>query len=153
MAADYLDGGLHVPWAHPGLAADLDMKGYTSRLFERVSLQSAPPQTSSSNTGAGAARLGALKTLRFEATYTQPGHEEAMLVSCLSVCPCSLCRPKPTAPALWRAQLAWVIASDTAPDSVWVWPLLLKCSISGCCSPASCFLGTWKLAAISTQAE
>ena len=49
------DAGLHVPFAHPRLAADLDLRGYTHHLFERVSVQSAPPRPDS----ASSERLGA----------------------------------------------------------------------------------------------
>lgn len=36
---NYLDGGYHVPIAHPGLAAQLDLGGYRSELHPRLSLQ------------------------------------------------------------------------------------------------------------------
>ena len=55
FADNYLDGGYHVAFAHPSLAADLDLRGYTSRLYERVSIQSAPPRPGSS----GSDRMGA----------------------------------------------------------------------------------------------
>lgn len=52
---NYLDGGYHVPWAHKGLAAGIDMGTYTTEIFSHCSLQSA-------DTGGGAsaddARLG-----------------------------------------------------------------------------------------------
>ena len=34
------DGGYHVPFAHKGLAAGLDMQSYQSALYERISIQS-----------------------------------------------------------------------------------------------------------------
>lgn len=34
------DGGYHVPFAHKGLAAGLDMRSYRSVLYERASIQS-----------------------------------------------------------------------------------------------------------------
>jgi len=37
---DVQDGGYHVPFAHKGLAAGLDMKSYQSTLYERTSIQS-----------------------------------------------------------------------------------------------------------------
>lgn len=36
---NYLDGGYHVPFAHPGLADGLDMSSYHSELYENVSIQ------------------------------------------------------------------------------------------------------------------
>ncbi|KAK9845036.1 hypothetical protein WJX74_009942 [Apatococcus lobatus] len=39
---NYLDGGYHVPFAHPGLASALDMEGYWTELYETVSLQCSP---------------------------------------------------------------------------------------------------------------
>lgn len=36
---NYLDGGYHVPIAHPGLASGLDLTGYRNELHGRVSLQ------------------------------------------------------------------------------------------------------------------
>ncbi len=35
----FQDGGYHVPVAHPGLAAGLDMNSYRSELFENISIQ------------------------------------------------------------------------------------------------------------------
>jgi len=37
---NYLDGGYHVPFMHPDLAADLDMKHYRSELLDRAVMQS-----------------------------------------------------------------------------------------------------------------
>ncbi|KAH9304956.1 hypothetical protein KI387_009360, partial [Taxus chinensis] len=37
---NYLDGGYHVPYAHGGLAAGLNLDSYSTMLFEKVSVQS-----------------------------------------------------------------------------------------------------------------
>ncbi|GLJ26961.1 hypothetical protein SUGI_0527890 [Cryptomeria japonica] len=37
---NYLDGGYHVPYAHGGLAAGLNLTSYSTTLFEKVSIQS-----------------------------------------------------------------------------------------------------------------
>lgn len=42
-ADNYLDGGYHVPVAHPGLAAELDLDSYSHELHEVLSLQRAAP--------------------------------------------------------------------------------------------------------------
>jgi len=45
VAANFLDGGHHVPFAHPSLASTLDMDTYTSAVFEGGhSLQSVAPR-------------------------------------------------------------------------------------------------------------
>lgn len=46
FADNYLDGGYHVPHAHPDLAGDLDLSGYTSELHEVLSIQRCAPTTS-----------------------------------------------------------------------------------------------------------
>lgn len=40
---NYLDGGYHVPHMHPGLAAQLEMASYRTRLFEEYSVQTVDP--------------------------------------------------------------------------------------------------------------
>jgi len=40
---NYLDGGYHVPFLHPDLSSELDLKGYKTELFERYSIQSVSP--------------------------------------------------------------------------------------------------------------
>eukprot|EP00249_Psilotum_nudum_P016214 c25721_g1_i1 orf=514-1227(+) len=37
---NYLDGGYHVPFAHGGLASNLNLQSYSTELFEKVSVQS-----------------------------------------------------------------------------------------------------------------
>ncbi|KAK1289001.1 hypothetical protein QJS10_CPB18g00115 [Acorus calamus] len=37
---NYLDGGYHVPYAHPGLASGLRFNSYSTECFEKVSIQS-----------------------------------------------------------------------------------------------------------------
>ncbi|XP_008443631.2 choline monooxygenase, chloroplastic isoform X1 [Cucumis melo] len=37
---NYLDGGYHVPYAHKGLASNLNLESYSTELFETVSIQS-----------------------------------------------------------------------------------------------------------------
>jgi len=46
---NYLDGGYHVPFLHPRLASELDLKGYRTELFERYSIQSAAPSPDASD--------------------------------------------------------------------------------------------------------
>jgi choline monooxygenase len=36
---NYLDGGYHVPYAHKGLASDLQLDSYSTTIFEKVSIQ------------------------------------------------------------------------------------------------------------------
>ncbi|KAI8466918.1 MAG: hypothetical protein J3K34DRAFT_460648 [Monoraphidium minutum] len=43
FADNYLDGGYHVPIAHPGLAGQLDLGAYASELHERISVQTCAP--------------------------------------------------------------------------------------------------------------
>ncbi len=52
---NYLDGGYHVPLAHPGLAAGIDMKSYTSSLYETMSIQTVQPAPDQSRRLGGAA--------------------------------------------------------------------------------------------------
>lgn len=40
---NYLDGGYHVPVAHPDLASGLDLDAYTSTVFPHCSVQSCTP--------------------------------------------------------------------------------------------------------------
>ena len=40
---NYLDGGYHIPHMHPSLDAQIDMRGYRTEVFERFSIQTAPP--------------------------------------------------------------------------------------------------------------
>ncbi|XP_002981049.2 choline monooxygenase, chloroplastic isoform X1 [Selaginella moellendorffii] len=56
---NYLDGGYHVPFAHPGLAKGLDLASYKTVLYETVSIQSCR----SKNTGEE--RLGERATYAF----------------------------------------------------------------------------------------
>ena len=42
-ADNYLDGGYHIPHMHPTLDAQIDMERYKTELFDRYSIQSAPP--------------------------------------------------------------------------------------------------------------
>lgn len=42
------DGGYHVPFAHPGLAAAVDMNSYRSELFENLSIQTVQPSRQAS---------------------------------------------------------------------------------------------------------
>ncbi|KAL2553917.1 Choline monooxygenase [Forsythia ovata] len=37
---NYLDGGYHVPYAHKGLASGLNLESYSTKMFEKVSIQS-----------------------------------------------------------------------------------------------------------------
>lgn len=46
---NYLDGGLHVPFAHEDLAGDLNLKAYSSTLYENFSVQSCPSSPSESS--------------------------------------------------------------------------------------------------------
>ena len=40
------DGGYHVPFAHKALASGLSLDSYSSNLYDRLSIQSCPPQDS-----------------------------------------------------------------------------------------------------------
>ncbi|KAK9806625.1 hypothetical protein WJX73_001477 [Symbiochloris irregularis] len=51
---NFLDGGYHVSVAHPALAESLDIKSYSHRIHERVSVQSARTQPSSQDRLGGA---------------------------------------------------------------------------------------------------
>ncbi|GMY35273.1 choline monooxygenase, chloroplastic, partial [Fagus crenata] len=37
---NYLDGGYHVPYAHKGLASGLQLQSYSTKMYEKVSIQS-----------------------------------------------------------------------------------------------------------------
>src|SRR5262249_47276154 len=52
---NYLDGGYHVPHMHKSLAASLDMASYTTKTYERCSIQAAGGQGDATRIGAGAA--------------------------------------------------------------------------------------------------
>jgi hypothetical protein len=36
---NYLDGEYHIPYVHPGLNSQLDMKSYHTKLYDRYSVQ------------------------------------------------------------------------------------------------------------------
>ncbi len=55
---NYLDGGYHVPHAHTGLAAQLDLDAYRSELFATYSIQSTRADPHDDEAGDFAARLG-----------------------------------------------------------------------------------------------
>ena len=44
---NYLDGGYHVPMAHPALASNIKMDSYRSVLFDQASVQLCGPQAQS----------------------------------------------------------------------------------------------------------
>ena len=46
---NYLDGGYHVAFLHPSLAAELDLDAYGTELFERFSIQSTPASETASS--------------------------------------------------------------------------------------------------------
>lgn len=54
FADNYLDGGYHVATAHPSLGDQIDMAGYTTEVFERYSIQSAPANAGNPRIGGGA---------------------------------------------------------------------------------------------------
>ncbi|XP_057786327.1 choline monooxygenase, chloroplastic [Salvia miltiorrhiza] len=46
---NYLDGGYHVPYAHKGLASGLQLDSYSTRMYEKVSVQSCAGITNDSH--------------------------------------------------------------------------------------------------------
>ncbi|GFP95369.1 choline monooxygenase chloroplastic, partial [Phtheirospermum japonicum] len=42
---NYLDGGYHVPYAHKGLASGLQLDSYSTKMYEKVSIQSCASST------------------------------------------------------------------------------------------------------------
>ncbi len=51
---NYLDGGYHIAHLHRGLADELQLAGYRTEVFERLSIQSSPGSASDPRVGAGA---------------------------------------------------------------------------------------------------
>lgn len=52
---NFLDGGYHVNYIHPELAKTIDYKNYTTKIFPKAVLQTAPPKEASDIRGKGTA--------------------------------------------------------------------------------------------------